>query len=136
MVLALIGAMVLLSVLSTSGTVDVRFGDREFWAGSTERLADEIDDRGPYLLPDASPKRSLDIFVQHLGDDPDEGWLAFLARSPGNDDRGCTLEWDGGRFTDPCGDATYPPDGTGLEQFTTRVEDGSLYVDFGAGSAE
>lgn len=131
-VVVLLAAMGLLSWLTSEGAVDVQLGDREAGPYDTRDLADEIDDRGPFLLADASPNRSLDVYVQHLGDDPDEGWLAFLARAPGQDDRSCSLEWRVDEFVDPCTGATFPADGTGLEQFSTRVRDGAVYVDFGA----
>lgn len=133
-VVVLVGAMAMLSWLGSQGTVKVQLGDREAGPYDTERMAEEIAERGPFLLPDASPNRSLDIYIQHLGDDPREGWLAFLARAPGQDDRDCSLTWDGDRFVDPCGEVTFPADGSGLRQFTTRVTGDELYVDFGAGS--
>jgi hypothetical protein len=124
--------MGLVSYLAGNGTVSPQLGDREAGPYSATRLASEIVDRGPFLLADASPNRSLDIYVQHLGNDPTTGWSAFLARAPGQDDRKCTLTWDATRFTDPCGGATFPADGSGLRQFIVRVAAGSLYVDFGA----
>ena len=134
-VVLLIGAMGLISVLSSNGVVETQLGDREAGPYSTEDLADQITDDGPFLLSDASGRQQLDIYIQHLGDDPDEGWVAFLARSPGEDNRACTLKWQETSFRDPCSGKTFPADGTGLEQFTTRVKDGDLYVDFGAGTS-
>jgi hypothetical protein len=117
------------SVLADRGTVDVsNLGDREFTAGA-ERLARRIDRDGrPFLLADASPQRSRDIYIHHLGDDETEGWYAFAARAPEQDDRACTLDWTGDGFVDPCTGDGFPPDGEGLQQFRTRVEDGLLYV--------
>lgn len=133
-VVLLIGAMGLISVLASEGVVEPQFGERVVGPYNAEDLAARVADDGPILFADASGNRSLDVYVQHLGGDPDEGWSAFLARGPGVEDRNCTLEWDDDRFVDPCNGATFPADGTGLKQFTIRVEDGSLYVDFGTGS--
>jgi hypothetical protein len=123
-------------LISQDGSgVDIRLGDDRFEAGRTDRLAAEVERNGPILFPDASPQRARDIYLQHLGDEPGEGWLAFLARSPDADDRTCVLQWDADarEFSDPCGDATYPADGEGLPHFPTEVDDdGVLSVDLRA----
>lgn len=114
------------------GEVQVRLGDEEFRAGRTERLAARIARDGrPFLIADASPARSRDIYLQHTGDDEDEGWLAFAARAPDQDDRSCSLTWlpDEARFADPCTGERFPADGAGLTHWATRVDDGVLYVD-------
>ena len=128
-VLALVGTMVGISVLASRGSVEVRLGDEEAGPYDTRRMAAEIDDRGPFLLPDASPNRSRDLYVQHQGTNPNRGWLAFAARAPGEDDRErCTVQWTGTDFADPCSGQHYPADGAGLQRYPTRVEKGKLFV--------
>lgn len=125
-VVVALGLMWLLTVLISNRTVTPKgpFEQEEF----SLRIA-SIEDQVPFLLPDASPSRSRDIYLQHLADDEDEGWLAFSAFAPGQDDRDCFLRWDGEAFTDPCTDESFPADGDGLTQYPTRVEDGRVYVD-------
>jgi hypothetical protein len=91
----------------------------------TAAIADDV----PFLLPDASPARRRDVYIQHVGRSEDEGWLAFSAYAPGQTRRDCHLRWTGARFEDPCTGAHFPPDGTGLTSYPTRVTDGRLYVD-------
>lgn len=132
-VAALVVAAVLLwlvTVLISNRTVTPRgpFAADEFIVGRTSALVDRV----PFLLPDASPARARDIYVQHLGRDEDEGWLAFSAFAPGQTDRECFLRWDdeASAFEDPCTGATFPPDGDGLTQYPTSVDDdGTLSVD-------
>ena len=88
----------------------------------------------PTRVPSASPTppgEPTDI-VNHVGDDPETGWVAVLAIAPGTDS--CIVDWDNddGLFRD-CEGETYPPDGEGLDQFATRVEDDTLYIDLGRG---
>jgi hypothetical protein len=125
------GLMWLLTVLISNRTVTPRgpFSAEDFEVGDTGRLLKLV----PFLLPDASPARSRDIYVQHLGDDEREGWLVFSAFAPGQDDRTCFLRWnaDTGRFRDPCTEETFPADGDGLTHYPTTVdEDDRLHVDF------
>ena len=90
-------------------------------------------DRTPFLLPDATPGRSVDIYVQHdPGRPEDEGWLAFSALAPGQRDRDCFLRYseEDDVFRDPCTGSEYPPSGDGLPRYPTRVdEDDRLFVD-------
>ena len=123
------GALWLISYLASEGTIEPKLGDDEF-TYDAEELAEEIADRGPFLLADASANRQRDVYVQHLGDDPEEGWLAFDARAPDQDDRDCSLRWTGDQFEDPCTGRTFPPDGDGLEQYDVRVDEGTVHVRF------
>lgn len=120
------GLMWLLTVLISNRTVTPKgpFEQDEF----SVRIA-SISDQVPFLLPDASPRRSRDIYLQHVGDAEDEGWLAFSALAPGQADRECFLRWDGSGFEDPCTGETFPADGEGLTHYPTRVEDERVYVD-------
>lgn len=96
---------------------------------NAERLADEIAERGPVLFPDAL-NRDREVFLQHRGADVDQGWVAIGAYGS-TVAPACVLRWepDPGRFVDPCGEGTYPPDGTGLTTYPATVADGTVSVD-------
>lgn len=93
------------------------------------RLAREIDQRGPFLLKDPL-NRGREVYVQHLGEDPGQGWLAVRAYASRASVE-CLLRWerDQGRFVDPCGGQGYPADGQGLTVYPARVESGTVSVD-------
>lgn len=118
------------ALLAGSGGVDVRLGDDVFVAGQVDRLAAAVERDGPIAIPDASPRRQRDLYLQHLGATPAEGWLAFAAQAPGAERR-CLLQWLPAEmeFDDPCSDRRYPADGGGLPRYPTTVEDGKLSVD-------
>lgn len=117
-----------------SGVGDVKLGDTTFQGGSTQRLAKEIAERGPIVYGDVSGRKDRDIILQHLGDDPDVGWHAFLA-APLDKGRDCTWQWQAGEelFRAKCDPSmTAPADGAGLPQFRVTVRDGRLDVDLNA----
>ncbi len=101
-----------------------------FRAGQVERLAAAIARDGPIAIPDASPDRARDIYLQHMGEAPEVGWLAFAAQVLGAERR-CLLQWvpPDAEFRDPCSERRYPADGEGLTQYHTTVTDGMLTVD-------
>jgi len=103
----------------------------EFRVGHAAALVDQV----PFLLPDATPGRSVDIYIQHDPGQPvDAGWLAFSARAPGQDDRRCNLVYseEDEVFRDPCTDAEFPASGEGLTHYPTRLDDDDrLYVSLG-----
>jgi hypothetical protein len=128
--LVLWGASIL---TNRQSALDVRLGDATFQGGDAERLAEEIADRGPILYGDISDSdnASRDIILQHIGDDPEEGWYAFRAQ-PEDKDRECTWVWqpDEDLFRAKCDDSlTAPADGEGLVRYPVEVEDGKLDVD-------
>lgn len=128
--LGLFGAV---SCLANQGdVVEVRLGDDTFDAGDTERISAEIADRGPILYPDLVGGARA-IYLNHLADDPDEGWVAFDAVQPGASDE-CVLEWNTGEsvFVDPCDGDEFPGDGAGLPQYPAEVQDDSVIVDLNA----
>jgi hypothetical protein len=122
--------------LSSRDDIQVRLGDDRFQDYDAESGADEIAQRGPILFPDPA-NRGRDIYLQHLGDDPNEGWLAFDAR-PLGEARACFLLWeaDSRTFVDngECSEAfTFPEDGEGLPQYPATVNsDGKVVVDLNA----
>lgn len=116
----LIGAFVLW--LSSTGGVEVQLGDDEFENLHTEDMAEEIADDGPILFSDVGGG-SRDIYVNHLSEEVDEGWVAFAARQP-DADRDCFLEWQpiDEVFIDPCDGTEIPADGGDLPHYGTYVE--------------
>jgi len=117
-----------LAILSSRGTVKLQ-GDPVFDAGRVDSQAPAIERDGPILLGDVAGG-DRDVYLQHLGDDEDRGWLAFDTRAPGAT-RNCAVRWVAGDevFEDPCSDERYPPDGKGLRQYPVTVDDGRLRVD-------
>lgn len=116
--------------LTESDVVEVRLGDDQFDAGSAEARAESVAEDGPLLFSDPSG-RDRDIFVQHTGEEPTEGWTAFDARRTGQP-RECSLEWvsEAQHFVDPCDGTVVPADGEGLLSYPVEVtEDGELIVD-------
>jgi len=81
-----------LFLASQGGDVEIKLGDADFDAGQIGRISEEIDDRGPILYSDVAG-RSRDLILQHLGDDPEVGWVAFEAR-PIGEPRDCFFQWD------------------------------------------
>jgi len=134
-VLALvIGGMIL--YLVSRDDIEVRLGDDRFEDINAESAADEIARRGPILFQDPVGG-SRDIFLQHLGDDHEQGWYAFDVRPPG-EPRECQVVWqpdaeefvDNGRCSEPI---TVPADGTGLPQYPAVVNDkGRVVIDLNA----
>ena len=107
---------------------DANLGDREF-RFQAESLAEEIADNGPFLLKDPL-NRGREVYVQHLGDDPGQGWTAVLAYAS-RPRVECLLAWDAGRrlFRDPCTGRTFPADGRGLTSFPATVKGGEVTFD-------
>ena len=127
-------ALAALLLTRTSGDVGIRLGDRDFRDMEAGRISAEIADRGPILFPDVAGG-DRDIILQHLGDDPDTGWLAFEARRPGQS-RGCAFAWrsEQGDFVNTCDpDDVVDASGTGLGHFDVTVVDGDVRVDINPG---
>jgi hypothetical protein len=111
------------------GVGDLNLGDGIYQAGEAEDLALAIDE-GPLLLPDLAGGDS-DIFLQHLGDDVEAGWIAIAAR-PQTAARTCHVEWvpEDRTFVDSCDGTVYPEDGVGLPHYPVTVTDeGEIEVD-------
>jgi hypothetical protein len=130
-VLAVVVFVFAVPSLEESGDIENNLGDDVFSdIRADEELARDIAERGPLLISDVAGG-DRDVFVQHVGDDPEKGWLVFAAR-PADAGRDCTLAWDGEQeqFDDPCSDRTFPADGEGLKQYPVeRDEDDFLVVD-------
>jgi hypothetical protein len=130
-----------IAILASRGSVDVKLGDETFADLNAEPLAAEVDERGPILYADTAGG-DRDIVLQHLGDDPQTGWVALAARPPGVP-RDCTVRWDGddrvfrlldaeGEVRGACDGREFPPDGEGLPTYPVTVRDGRLDVDLNA----
>lgn len=114
-----------------SGRFEVNLGSDTFNAGNNKLRAESIARDGPFLLPDVGGGQR-DIYLQHLGDDPTKGWLAFDARKPGSS-RACQLVWTkaDGTFRDSCDGSVIPGDGEGLRHHQVEVsETNDVIVDF------
>jgi hypothetical protein len=135
-VIAVVLGAILIFLTSSSGDIQVRLGSDRFEDYDAESGADEIAERGPILFPDPA-NRGRDIMLQHLGDDPEQGWFAFDAR-PLGESRDCAVQWQGdsrtfvdnGRCRAPF---SIPEDGEGLPQYPATVnDDGIVVVDLNA----
>lgn len=112
---------------------DANLGSREFEVGRADRLAGRISQqREPLLFKDpltAQPGR--EVYVQHIGASPDDGWLAIEAYAPGSPrEVRCILKWEreSRRFRDPCGSKTFARDGEGLVTYPGRVDTRGVVV--------
>ena len=122
---------VFVALAASRGDVEINLGDDRFEVGQAEAILSLIDegDGLPALFPDLV-NRDRPIYVQHTGDDPEEGWVAFGAFDP--DDPSCLVEIDRDAKTlvNACHpEVTYPLDGEGLRHYPTSVEDGDVIVD-------
>lgn len=104
-------------------------GDVDFSSLNTDNMAEEIADDGPILWPDIGTG-SRDIWLQHLGDDPSDGWYAFDARDVGVS-RECNVVWDADddEFENPCTNERYPANGDGLPQIPVFLDQRRLIID-------
>jgi hypothetical protein len=121
--------------LTASGEVNVDLGSSVFEAGNIERLADDVSDTGPLFFPDLVG-RDRDIYLQHVGDDPEDGWFAFAVR-PLESPRDCFAQWqpDDRAFVDTCNGEVYDETGSGLPSYPVLIDaDGNLSVDINAGN--
>lgn len=137
-----IGVAAALALLANRGTVDVRLGSETFAEQDAEDAAERVAQDGPILYADTAGG-DRDIVLQHLGDDPEEDWIALAARPPGVS-RECTIQWDPEdrlfRLLDPSGEVSgdcdgreFPADGEGLPTYPVTVDsDGNLDVDLNA----
>lgn len=104
-------------------------GDPNFGQIEAVRMSQSIANDGPVLWPDIA-SGTRDIWLQHLGDDPGEGWFAFDARVPGAG-RECNTTWSiaDRTFTDPCTGTIFPETGEGLPQIEVFIDETTLVID-------
>lgn len=129
---AFLMAFVIWVLGQSDSKVDVRLGDDRFRNIDARSMSARIASSGPVLFPDLSAGGTRDVYVQHLGTDPAQGWLAFDARRPGAP-RDCFLEWRADRrvFVDKCDTSVVvPADGQGQRQYSATVNsDGKVVID-------
>lgn len=126
-----LGLAFVVATLASRGDVEIRLGDDRFDAGRVERIAARIaDDGGLPLLYQDLTGGNRNVFVGHLDDNPQRGWVAFGAVDPNDPDCAIRLDREAEILVNECDETvTYPLDGTGLRYYPTSVEDGSLFVD-------
>lgn len=109
--------------LASDPDVAKAVGQETFRVGNAERLAEAIGRGGPFLFQDPLEQGGdglgRDIYLEHEGDDPEEGWSAVEVTSPGSS---CRLELDRetGRYRKPC------PDN---RRYPAEVDGGVVVVD-------
>lgn len=93
------------------------------------RVAAEVAERGPVLFKDPL-NRDREIYVQHLGSDPERGWVAIRAYAS-RVSLDCLLRWEPAkrRFVDPCTRRSYPADGKGLTTYPAPAAGGVVRID-------
>lgn len=120
--------------LAQSGDVQLNIGDQVFAPGNVERLSEDIEaQQTPLLLSDPSGG-DRDIWLQHIGDEPETGWFAFAVR-PADAPRDCFVQWQVAeqRFSYNCDDRTFPANGDGLFQYPVVISaDGEITIDLNA----
>ena len=102
---------------------DVNLARRTFPVGRATRLAEEIEENGPFLFKDPLTSRAgRELYLQHVGDDVKKGWVAIEAYAPGAPrEVRCVLRWMGDAFDDPCGDTSFDAAGSGLTTYPAKV---------------
>ncbi len=125
-VIAVVGAALMVTLvlrLASDPEVAMAVGEETFRVGDAERLAGAIAEGGPFLFQDPLEQggdgRGRDIYLEHEGGDPSEGWSAVEVTTPGT---GCRLELnrETGRYRKPC------PDN---RRYPAEVEGGVVVVD-------
>ena len=133
LVILIVVFVVALPSLTEEGKVEVKLGTDTFVVGQARPRAESVATNGPFLFSDVA-NGQRDIYVQHIGDDPLTGWLAFDARLPGAV-RDCSLEWKAERneFVDRCSGQIVPANGDGLPTYPVEVnQDETVIVDLNA----
>jgi len=125
---------------AADGDLQLNLGADRFEVGDAENLAEKIDDDDvfggdPLLIPGQGNDR--DVYIQHIGDNPLDGWLAFAVR-PDDVTRDCFVIFDSEasefRGNEVCPDLVYPEDGEGLRQYPVEVLNGQVVVTIVDGS--
>lgn len=127
------GVAAFFTLLSNQGDLQIRLGDDYFDAGDAVDIADEIADNGPVLWSDPAGG-TRDVYINHLGEDPESGWVAFDVRLPG-DSRDCHINWVAAaeQFIYTCDpQRSFPPDGAGLTPYPVTIVDGHIIIDINA----
>lgn len=133
-ILAMVFLVTRTADLAQSGDVQLNIGDQVFGPGNVDRLSEDIEaQRTPLLLSDPSGG-DRDIWLQHIGDQPETGWFAFAVRPP-DAPRDCFVQWQVNEqlFAYNCDDRTFPADGEGLFQYPVVIAgNGEITIDLNA----
>jgi hypothetical protein len=124
LVVGFVMVVVVLALNAGGDKAHVGSTSTEFDAGKANDLAARIAlDRYPLLVQDPA-NFTRPLWIQHTGDDPQQGWLAFDAAIDG-----CATTWsvESQQFTD-CGGRHYPFDGSGIPRYPVVVKDGRVVV--------
>lgn len=136
-VVVALGTAAVIALLVDRGTVEWQAGDDTFNAGNAVATAAAIAADGP--IPYRDPAGGdRDIVLQHLGTNPEDGWLAFDAR-PRAVPRRCSIQWqpdqevfhlldEAGEVTDQCDGREYPADGGDLPRYPVSVNEGQVEI--------
>lgn len=130
-IVLIVAVAFLVAQAASRGDVEIKLGDERFDAGEVESIAARIDEDGdlPILYPDLVG-RDRNLFVQHLGDDPDKGWVTFSAFDPDDPTCAIEIEREAKLLVNACDpEVTYPLDGQGLRFYPTVVDGGRVIVD-------
>ena len=108
----------------STGSTKITGSAAEFDAGSTSVLARRVADDGVPILFQDPARFTRPIWLQHLGDDANTGWLAFDAAVAG-----CATTWDKAarEFTD-CSGRRYTADGAGLGAYLVTIDEEHVIV--------
>jgi hypothetical protein len=123
-VVGVVMIVVVLAVNAGGDKAHVGSSSTEFEAGRAKDLAESIArDHYPLLVQDPA-NFTRPLWIQHTGDDPEKGWLAFDAAV-----EGCATQWDvdAQEFVD-CAGTHYPADGAGLGRYPVTVKSGRVVV--------
>ncbi|GIU84290.1 MAG: hypothetical protein KatS3mg008_1065 [Acidimicrobiales bacterium] len=131
LLLGAVGLAVATVLLAQRGVVESHLGDESFRGLRADRTARLIEREGPLLLPDPA-EGVTPIWLNHLGEEVEEGWVAFDALAPGCDE---SMTWVEAKrhFVDPCTGRVWPPDGKGLRHHRVKIVDGEVVVDIARG---
>jgi len=126
-VAAIVIGLIAIEVGTRSNTLVL--GSTDFGQINVDRMAESIAENGPVLFPDIA-SGSRDIWLQHIGDDPGEGWFAFDTRLAG-EGRECAAQWTAAdrTFMNPCDGTIYPETGEGLPQIPVFIDGTDLIID-------
>ncbi|MGI9595683.1 MAG: hypothetical protein ACR2QK_05965 [Acidimicrobiales bacterium] len=127
--LAVVFLVTRLDRLGGDEAAEIELGNPVFDVGQAAEIAPPIAEQGPLFLPDAA-RGDRDVYLQHIGEDSQQGWLAFAVRPP-EAPRDCFVEWvaEDRSFVDNCDGTVYPETGEGLTQYAVSVSpDGALSI--------
>lgn len=133
-VLAALGLGYAIIQLAQQGSIESNLGANELIVGEHLNLSQKIMEEGP-IPYQSQASGTPSIYLQHLGEDPRRGWLAFDTSWPDSD---CILNWNAQvslfepTETEACaGFGRVEANGEGLRQHLVRINsEGRVVVRF------